>query len=125
LNKNKLRGFPYAAPQSDAFTAIFRLQQRAGIRVLTLQLHQSFLSLWRTDLRADGLQVTPRLTDADPTVLGESVQQLHPRLQHAVPAIPLGIMEIAVSVAGPFLVEHGGGVLPLKVGPDGPLECPI
>jgi hypothetical protein len=30
--------------------------------------------------------------------LREAIKQLHPRLQHAIPAIPLGIVETAIPV---------------------------
>src|ERR1700722_12707392 len=70
------------------------------------------------------LQVAARLTDANPIVLGKAVEQLHPRLQHAIPAIPLGIVNAAVPMDDPFPVEHRGGILPLEVGCYGLLKCP-
>src|ERR1700722_13804947 len=65
------------------------------------------------------LQVAARLTDANPIVLGKAVEQLHARLQHAIPAIALGIVNAAVPMDDPFPVEHSGGILPLKVGSHG------
>jgi hypothetical protein len=55
-------------------------------------------------------------------ILGEAIKQLHARLQHAVPAIALGIVETAFPVSGPLPVEHRGGILPLEVGTHGLLE---
>ena len=45
-------------------------------------------------------------------------------MQHAVPAVALGIVETAVPVGGPFPVEHRGGILPLEVGSHSLLEGP-
>ena len=56
------------------------------------------------------LQVAPGLADANPIVLGESLEQLHTRLQHAIPAVALGIVETAVPVSCPLPVEHRGGI---------------
>ena len=70
------------------------------------------------------LQVAPRLTDADAVVLGKAIKQLHAGLQHAVPAIPLGIVEAGVPVRRPFPVEHRGGILSLKVSRHGLLKGP-
>src|SRR5712691_4545947 len=39
------------------------------------------------------LQVATRLADANPIVLRKAIKQLHPRLQHAVPAIALGVVK--------------------------------
>src|SRR6202035_3144729 len=70
------------------------------------------------------LQVAPRLRDANPIVLGKAIQQLHARLQHAVPAIALGIVEIAVPACCPFPIERRGGILPVEVGRHTLLERP-
>ena len=70
------------------------------------------------------LQVAPRLADANPIILGEPIEQLHARLQHAVPAIPLRIVKTAVPVGRPFPVKHRGGILPLEVGSHRLLEGP-
>src|ERR1700687_3429528 len=65
----------------------------------------------------------PRLSDANPIILGEAIEQLHAGLQHAVPAIPLGIVKTGFPVRGPLAVEHRGSILPLEVGSHGLLEC--
>src|ERR1700687_4492659 len=66
----------------------------------------------------------PRLSDANPIILGEAIEQLHAGLQHAVPAIPLGIVKTGFPVRGPLAVEHRGSILPLEVGSYGLFERP-
>src|ERR1700682_4044002 len=66
----------------------------------------------------------PRLSDANPIILGEAIKQLHARLQHAVPAIPLGVVKTGFAVPGPPAVQHRGGILPLEIGSYGLLERP-
>jgi hypothetical protein len=45
-------------------------------------------------------------------------------LQHAIPAVAVGIMKISFSIRGPFPVEHGGGILPLEICAHGLFEGP-
>jgi hypothetical protein len=46
------------------------------------------------------------------------------RLQHAVPAITLGILETDSPVSGPLPVEHRSGILPMETGCHGLFEHP-
>src|SRR6266478_1929444 len=57
------------------------------------------------------LQVATRLADANPIVLRKAIKQLPPRLQHAVPAIALGVVKAALPVRCPFPVEHRSSIL--------------
>ena len=70
------------------------------------------------------LQVASGLADANPVVLGKAIEQLHPRLQHAIPAIPFGVVETAVPTSCPLPEEHRGSILPLEVGSNGLFKCP-
>jgi hypothetical protein len=56
------------------------------------------------------------LKDADPVFLGEAVEHLHSALQHAVPGIVGGILEIEVAIAGPLVEQGFGGVLTQEEG---------
>jgi hypothetical protein len=69
------------------------------------------------------LQVSSRLTDANAIVLGKTIQQLHTGLQHAIPAVPLRIMDTILPARCPLPVEHCGSILPMEIGSLGLSKC--
>src|ERR1700730_7823427 len=90
--------------QSDGFFRVaagggLPLQPAASARQCSDTIHVRYeVVLSGQSLAELDLQVAPRLPDANPIVLGKAIEQLHARLQHAVPAIPLGVVKTAVPV---------------------------
>src|ERR1700693_1024182 len=100
-------------------------QQAANTVELSDGIHVGYAVILLRELLAESnLQVVPSLADVNPVVLGKAIEQLHARLQHAIPAVPLGIVNAAVPVSCPFPEEHRGGILPLEVGCHSLLERP-
>ena len=84
-------------------------QQAAAVIQFSEGIHIGYevIASWERTRKLD-LQVAPGLANADATVLTEAVEQLQALLQHAVPAVPLGVVQRLILINGPFSMESGG-----------------
>src|SRR5207244_11890160 len=68
------------------------------------------------------LHVPPGLANADTVFLTEAIEQLNPLLQHAVPAVPVRVVQWLILIDGPLAVESSGRVFPSEICGQGLLE---
>src|SRR5205823_2031256 len=83
------------------------LQQTAAVVQLSDGIdvrHELVLARKRPDKLE--LQVAAGLTNADAIVLAEAIEQLNALLEHAVPGIPMRVLELLIVAELPFLKQH-------------------
>ncbi len=61
-----------------------------------------------------GLQVAPRLADADAIIPSQLLQQLHALASQPLPVVPVAVLEWTVLVGSPFLEQGSRAVLRWK-----------
>src|SRR5207249_11030676 len=60
--------------------------------------------------------IAARLANAHAIVLPEAIEQLNALLEHAVPGIPMRVLELLIVTELPFLKQHSSRVFVQKVG---------